>query len=66
MVPNKKESIIQIKTGVAGFKVIHVTENHKMDSYLKDYCNCNSLQASVWAIALYTTSDGEKPPFSEM
>jgi len=37
-----------------------------MDSYLKDYCSCNSLQASVWAIALYTTSDGEKPPFSEM
>ena len=60
------EDCFRVDCNYDTIKVISVTENHKMDSYLKDYCSCNSLQASVWAIALYTTSDGEKPPFSEM
>lgn len=60
------EDCFRVDCNNDGFKVLPIKENHKMDSYLKDYCNCNSLQTSVWAIAIYSTSMGEKPPFSEM
>jgi hypothetical protein len=60
------EDCFRIDCNNDGFKVLPITENHQMDSYLKDYCNCSSLRASVWAIAIYSTNMSEKPPFSEM
>ena len=47
-------------------KVLPITETHKLDTYLKDYCNCNSSQASCWAIAIYHTRESDKPPFDLM
>jgi len=47
-------------------KVLPITETHKIDTYLKDNCYCNSSKASCWAIAIYSTREPEKPPFDEM
>lgn len=47
-------------------KVLPIAETHKMDVYLKDNCNCNSSQASCWAIAIYSTREPDKPPFDMM
>lgn len=44
-------------------KLIPVTEMHKMDTYIKENCSCNSSQASCWAIAIYHTREPDKPPF---
>lgn len=47
-------------------KVIHITEKHSRDSYIKENCNCISPQASCWAKNVYYTSRPDKPPFNEM
>lgn len=47
-------------------KVIPINEAHSQDSYIKEYCCCNSSSASCWAKAVYYTSRPDKPPFNEM
>ena len=49
-----------------GIKVITITEAHRLDDYLKEYCNCNSEEASCWAKSVYFTSRPDKPPFDKM
>ena len=49
-----------------GIKVTLITETHKLDSYIKEKCNCSSSQASCWAKAVYYTSRPDKPPFDEI
>jgi len=60
------ENSFRIDCDVDVIKVLPITETHKMDTYLKDKCYCISLQASCWAIAIYSTSRPDKSPFNEM
>ena len=60
------EDCFRIECEYDDIKVIPITETRKMDTYLKDNCNCNSPQASCWAIAIYSTSELDKPPFDMM
>ena len=56
----------RIKFDKSDIKVYNITENHKLNSYLENNCNCNSSVASCWAIAIYNTSSPEEFPFDLM
>ena len=60
------QDCFKIDCGHNDIKVLPITETHKIDTYLKDNCNCNSSQASCWAIAIYSTREPDKPPFDMM
>ncbi len=60
------ENCFRIDFNKNDIKVLKIKENHKIDLYLKNNCNCNSSQASCWAIAIYNTSNPDEPPFDLM
>ena len=60
------ENCYRIDCDNDNIKVIPITEKHKLDSYIKENCNCTSSQVSCWAKAIYYTSRPDKPPFNEM
>lgn len=60
------EKCYRIDCNNDGIKVIPITEDHKLDNYLKEKCYCNSSQAFCWAKSVYYTSRPDKPPFDEM
>ena len=63
---NSGENCFRIDCNYDDIKVLPISKTHTMNTYLKEYCYCISSQASCWAVAIYSTSMGEKPPFSEM
>ena len=60
------ENAFRVDCDVDDIKVLPITETHRMDTYLKDNCNCNSTQTSCWAVAIYYTKRPDNPPFDEM
>ena len=60
------DNSFRIDCDVDDIKVIPINETHKMDTYMKDNCNCISSQAFCWAKAIYYTSRPDKPPFDVM
>ena len=60
------ENYYKIDCNVNDLHVLPISETHNLDTYLKDHCFCISSQASCWAVAIYNTSEPEKPPFNEM
>ena len=60
------QNCYRINCNYDSIKILPITETHNMNIYIKDKCSCISSQASCWAVAIYTTSRGEKPPFNEM
>jgi hypothetical protein len=61
-----EQNCYKIDCDYDSIKILPITETHKMNIYIKDKCSCISSKASCWAVAIYTTSRGEKPPFNEM
>lgn len=60
------KNCFRIKCDYDDIKVIPIKETHKIDIYIKDNYNCNSSQASCWAIDIYSTREPDKPPFDMM
>jgi len=60
------ENCYKIICDKLGINSIPITEEHKLDKFLKENCFCNSPQASCWAKSVYFTSRPDKSPFDEM
>jgi len=61
-----KQNCFRIDCDYNDIKSVPITETHKLDTYMKDNCNCISSQAACWAVAIYCTTEPDKPPFNEM
>ena len=60
------ENCYRVDCNYDDIKVLPINKTHKMNTYLKNYCNCTASQASCWAVALGYTNRPEKHPFNEM